>query len=107
MEKHSKNRVILTPRNSEISSINFKIKERKSTFRGPSSLMLVIYGFLGVILLGTLLLFLPVSHYENVNVTFVDALFTATSAVTVTGLVVLDTGSTWSIFGESIIILLI
>ena len=107
MEKHSKNRVVLTPRNSEISSINFKIKERKSTFRGPSSLMLVIYGFLSVILLGTLLLFFPFSHAENVNVTFVDALFTATSAVTVTGLVVLDTGSTWSIFGESVIILLI
>jgi trk system potassium uptake protein TrkH len=107
LEKHSKNRVVLTPRNSEISSINFKIKERKSTFRGPSSLMLVIYGFLGVILLGTLLLYFPVSHAENVSVTFVEALFTATSAVTVTGLVVLDSASTWSFFGELTIILLI
>ena len=98
MERQSRNRVILTPRNSEISSINFKIKKRKSVFRGPSSLMLVVYGFLSLIFIGAFLLFLPISHSGNFNVSFVDALFTATSAVTVTGLVVLDTGSTWSFF---------
>ena len=107
MERQSRNRVILTPRNSEISSINFKIKKRKSVFRGPSSLMLVVYGFLSLIFIGAFLLFLPISHSGNFNVSFVDALFTATSAVTVTGLVVLDTGSTWSFFGELIITMLI
>jgi len=107
LERQSRNRVILTPRNSEISSINFKIKKRKSVFRGPSSLMLVVYGFLSLIFIGAFLLFLPISHSGNFNVSFVDALFTATSAVTVTGLVVLDTGSTWSFFGELIITMLI
>ncbi len=107
MERQSKNRVLLTPRNSEISSINFKIKKRKSVFRGPSSLMLVVYGFLFLIFLGAFLLFLPISQLSDINVSFVDALFTSTSAVTVTGLVVLDTGSTWSFFGELIIVMLI
>ena len=107
MEKRSKNRVVLTPRDSEISSITLKIKERKSTFRGPSSLMVIIYGFLSVIAIGALLLFLPISRSGSVNVDFTDALFTATSAVTVTGLVVVDTDVAWSGFGKAVILSLI
>lgn len=57
--------------------------------------------------MGTGLLMLPISSQERVVTPFLDALFTATSAVCVTGLVVVDTGTYWSIFGQLIIILLI
>lgn len=63
------------------------------------------FGFLGLILLGTLLLLLPFA--TTAPITLLQALFTATSAVTVTGLVVLDTGSQFSQFGQVVIALLI
>lgn len=62
-------------------------------------------GFLALILLGTLLLLLPVATTQPINL--LQALFTATSAVTVTGLVVVDTGSQFSHFGQIVIALLI
>ena len=64
-------------------------------------------GFAGVILLGTVLLMLPFSSAEKVITPFHEALFTATSAVCVTGLVVKDTGSYWSLAGQTIILALI
>ena len=67
----------------------------------------IIAGFTFVILLGTALLMLPVSVSEGNEVTFIDALFTSTSAVCVTGLVVVDTGTYWSTFGKIVIMLLI
>ena len=62
--------------------------------------------FLLVILLGTLLLMLPIAHAEGHSSHWVTALFTAVSAVCVTGLVVVDTGSYWSGFGQVVILLL-
>ena len=61
-----------------------------------SSFQIIILGFAGVILLGTLMLMLPISTTEGCVTPFNEALFTATSAVCVTGLVVQDTGSYWS-----------
>ena len=72
-----------------------------------TSFQLIILGFAGVILLGTVLLMLPVSSSEQVLTPFHEALFTATSAVCVTGLVVKDTGSYWSLTGQAIILVLI
>lgn len=69
----------------------------------PGVILLLIY--LSVILIGTLLLKLPVS--ENGPLSWMDALFTATSAFTVTGLAVVDTGSEFTILGEMVILLLI
>ena len=63
--------------------------------------------FLGMILLGSLLLALPVSSADGVAVPYLDALFTATTATCVTGLVTLPTFSTWSIFGQVVILVLI
>ena len=63
--------------------------------------------FLGLIVLGTALLALPVSHREGTTVTLSDAAFTATSAACITGLVVRDTADTWSSFGRTVIALLI
>ena len=72
-----------------------------------SSFQIIILGFAGVILLGALLLMLPISTTEGCVTPFNEALFTATSAVCVTGLVVQDTGSYWSAFGQMVILMLI
>ena len=72
-----------------------------------SSFQIIILGFAGVILLGALLLMLPISTTNGSITSFNEALFTSTSAVCVTGLVVHDTGSYWSGFGQLVILLLI
>lgn len=77
------------------------IKKRLSSFQ------IILLGFAGVILLGALLLMLPVSSAQRVVTPFNEALFTSTSAVCVTGLIVEDTGSYWSAFGQAVIITLI
>lgn len=64
-------------------------------------------GFAAVILAGAALLTLPVSSAAHVRTPFINALFTATSATCVTGLVVVDTGSYWSVFGQLVILALI
>ena len=75
--------------------------------RRLSSFQIITLGFAGVILLGALLLMLPISTTgENVT-PFNETLFTATSAVCVTGLVVQDTGCYWSTFGQAVILALI
>ena len=63
--------------------------------------------FLGLILAGAFLLMLPISHRDGMWMPFLDALFTATSASCVTGLVVCDTGKVFSLFGQLVIIGLI
>ncbi len=68
---------------------------------------IIILGFAGIILLGTFILMLPLSSSDGVSTHFGDALFTATSAVCVTGLVVRDTASHWSLFGRAVILVLI
>ncbi len=68
---------------------------------------MITLGFAGVILLGALLLMLPVSSSSGVVTPFHEALFTATSAVCVTGLIVQDTGTYWTSFGQAVIISLI
>ena len=68
---------------------------------------IIIFGFLLLILLGAALLMLPFSTHEWGGASFADALFTATSATCVTGLVVHDTATYWSQFGQLVILLLI
>ncbi|MBR5252866.1 MAG: H(+)-transporting ATPase [Clostridia bacterium] len=68
---------------------------------------LIAVGFLAVILVGSLLLSLPISRSGEVEVTYLDALFTSVSAVCVTGLVTLETGVAYSAVGQAVIILLI
>ena len=75
--------------------------------RRLSSFQIIILGFAGVILLGALLLMLPISTTGGNVTPFNESLFTATSAVCVTGLVVQDTGSYWSTFGQAVILALI
>lgn len=66
-----------------------------------------VLGFAFVILTGALILTFPISSSAGVHTPFIDALFTATSAVCVTGLVVVDTGTYWTVFGQIIILSLI
>lgn len=75
--------------------------------RRLSSFQIIILGFAGVILIGALLLMLPISTTGGNVTPFNETLFTATSAVCVTGLVVQDTGSYWSTFGQAVILALI
>lgn len=75
--------------------------------RHLTSFQIIILGFAGVILAGTFLLMLPISSKSGIITPFNEALFTSTSAVCVTGLVVQDTATYWSIFGQVVIIVLI
>ena len=71
----------------------------------PSKLLVV--GFAVIIFVGATLLSLPIATEDGEGIAFIDALFTATSATCVTGLVVVDTGDTFSLFGEIVILSLI
>ena len=72
-----------------------------------SSSQIILFGFLAVILAAALLLTLPVSAAAGEATPFLDCLFTSTSAVCVTGLIVYDTATHWSVFGQAVILLLI
>ena len=67
----------------------------------------IMISFLLVILVGSVLLSLPVSTVDGKSVSYTDALFTATTATCVTGLVTLPTVTTWSVFGQVVILCLI
>ena len=75
--------------------------------RRLTSSQIIVLGFLGAILLGAFLLMLPISTADGKGATFADAVFTATSATCVTGLIVQDTATYWSYFGQAVILLLI
>lgn len=68
---------------------------------------LIVLGFFVVIMIGTCILMSPLSQNEGIKVSFVDALFTSTSAVCVTGLIAIDTADTFNVFGRMVVGLLI
>jgi trk system potassium uptake protein len=74
---------------------------------GGSASLRLINGFATLIALGTILLMLPISSKTGQPASFVNAIFTATSAICVTGLIVVDTGDYWSSFGQGVILALI
>lgn len=74
--------------------------------RGLTAPQVLVLGFGALILVGSLLLMLPISTFSG-HIRFLDALFTATSAVCVTGLNVVDTHDTFTVFGRTVIMLLI
>lgn len=85
--------------------------ERPAKWRWPlirwTPPRIIVVAFAGVILLGAILLSLPMSSSNGKPIGFLSALFTATSAVCVTGLVVVDTGTRFSTFGQVVIMGLI
>ena len=80
---------------------NIRFKKHLTTFQS------IFLGFFLIIIIGSLLLMLPISSVSGKVTPFNESLFTATSAVCVTGLVVHDTGSYWSAFGQAVILILI
>ena len=83
------------------------MKRQHLKYKHITSFQIIILGFLSVIILGSILLMLPVATRDGKGAVFADALFTATSAVCVTGLVIHDTATYWSMFGQSVILFLI
>lgn len=81
--------------------------QKKKKILNLNTAQLVSLGFATVILAGAFLLTLPISSKSGEFTSFIDALFTATTSVCVTGLVVFDTGTYWSTFGHFIILILI
>lgn len=82
-------------------------KENKFLLFKLQPVQILALGFATVILIGGTLLSLPISSADGNPTPFIDSLFTATSATCVTGLVTLDTGTHWNLFGQIVIILLI
>jgi trk system potassium uptake protein TrkH len=82
------------------------LQKKKDTSKMHPTQVLVL-GFLSLILIGTILLNLPIASRSGESVGLVNALFTATSAVCVTGLVVVDTLTHWTTFGHIVILVLI
>ncbi len=80
--------------------------KKRSRFKLSTS-HLILLSFALAILLGSVLLVLPISSHSGESVSYIDALFTATTATCVTGLVTLPTISSWSIFGQIVILILI
>ncbi len=73
----------------------------------PNTMKTLAIGYFYIIMLGSILLMLPIASRSSETTSFVTALFTATSATCVTGLVIVDTFSHWSLFGQIVILLLI
>ena len=98
---------VRVPRSAETSSTEIPVAPRTISVRGFTSPMSLIYGFLIIDAIGTGLLMLPISSKEAGVADFLTCLFTASTAVTVTGLVTVDTLDHWSFFGQVVILSLI
>ena len=100
-------RVVHHPRKAQISPIQVTTTARRGQSRALASPLILIYAFGGLITFGTLMLLIPFSHHGSGMTPFIDALFTATSAATVTGLVIQDTATYWTRIGQVFILGLI
>jgi len=98
--------LVKKPRVSETPATEFLVSERRITRRTFSSPVLLILIFVVLISIGTFCLMTPFAHHEDSFGGFLDALFTATSAVTVTGLVVVETSTNWTAAGQLVILIL-
>ena len=99
--------VVRVPRRAVASPVNISVAQRTISVRGLTSPMSLIYGFLVIALIGTGLLLLPISSKEPGVTDLLTCVFTASTAVTVTGLVTVDTLEHWTLFGQAVILALI
>ncbi len=83
------------------------MREKKEGQRRISSVQIIVFGFLMVIIAGAILLWLPISSADRTFTPPIDALFTATTSVCVTGLTTVTTAAHWSMFGKAVILALI
>ncbi len=97
-------RLIRHPRQEEIGPVRVTVGQRRSQSRAGTSPLIIIYIFAVLVAIGTGLLLLPFTHHGGGFTPFVVALFTATSAVTVTGLVIENTTGYWTQSGQAILL---
>ncbi|MBI4311589.1 MAG: Trk family potassium uptake protein [Chloroflexi bacterium] len=100
-------RVVRTPRQHELQPVYIPAPPRRNPGRKFESPLILLYGFGGLIAVGTFLLWLPFFNVTGRFAPFMTALFTATSAACVTGLVVVNTGTFWNHWGQGVIMALI
>ena len=106
-EPNKGDRVIRHPREEELQTVRISSTNRRSHPKIFASPLMLMYVFLGLIIIGTILLLMPFATVSGDFTPFIDALFTATSASTVTGLTTLNTATHWSSTGQAIILTLI
>ena len=99
-------RIVRHPRESEMGPVQVTVTPRRAPARTNTSPLIIMCTFAGLIAAGTLLLLLPFMHHGQGFTPFMDALFTATSAATVTGLLVQDTATYWTRTGQVVIVAL-
>lgn len=87
--------------------ISFWLRERLIRKRGTNAVRIVVGGFAAIILLGGILLALPIASRDGQSAGFLTGLFTSTSAACVTGLVMVDTWTHWTLFGQVVILCLV
>ncbi|NCB63713.1 MAG: potassium uptake protein, TrkH family, partial [Clostridia bacterium] len=90
-----------------VRDIFFWLRSHLVRKRGSNAVRIVVAGFAAIILLGGLLLTLPIASRDGQSVGLMTGLFTATSATCVTGLIMVDTWSHWTLFGQIVILCLI
>lgn len=95
---------IVEIRRGQTRRLNVLPRKRRTRLIGPHATLAL--GFLATIIVGSILLWLPFSSEAGTFTPFVDALFTATSAAGTVGLVVVDTGTYWSLTGQAVILVL-
>ena len=106
-EPNKGDRVVRHPREEELQTVRISSTNRRSQPKIFASPLMLLYIFLGLIIIGTILLLMPVSTTSEDFTPLIDALFTATSAATVTGLTTVTTSTHWSPAGQAIILTLI
>jgi trk system potassium uptake protein len=94
-------------RREVLQSETVTLKTPRPQRRSVNPALALVFGFATLILIGAAILMLPFASTQDGSVGFTAALFTATSAVCVTGLVVLDTATAWTGFGQAVILILI
>jgi trk system potassium uptake protein TrkH len=99
--------VVRRPREAELEPVRIRVEPRTISVRGATSPMILVYSFFVVTLIGAFLLALPIASSSESAVPPLDAVFTAFSAITGTGIVLVDSADGWTLFGEIIIGVLI
>ena len=95
--------MIRHPRQEEMGPIRVTVEQRRVQSRAGASPLIIVFIFAVLVAISTGLLLLPFTHYGSGMTPFMVALFTATSAVTVTGLVVQETSTYWTPAGQAIL----
>ncbi len=100
-------RVVRHPREEQMSPVRLTISTPRARSPALATPLVLLYAFAGLVVVGTILLLPPYTHVGGGMTPFVDALFTATSAITVTGLVTHDTATYWTPIGQALILVLV